>query len=471
MSVQSETNGSAPVGVVTPGVLAMRGGGADEVVKKALADDKRDALLFAVRARWAALAVIAILIIFINGRWSAVYYEALLVGFALIGWAQLKVGRVGRSRPELFLMFCDLALMTFTFVVPNPLDTQNFPLAMQFRISGFFYFYILLAGAALAYSWRTILAMGIWTSVLWTLGVSWAMLQPARFPELSARVGEALAGYGDLAAEIDPNSFHIPIRVQEIVVFLIVAGMLAVAGWRSNRLLIRHAGVERERTNLARYFSPNVVEQLATNDDPLKQVRTQDVAVLFVDIFGFTAFSEATPPSEVVGTLREFFSRMEGSVFGNSGTLDKYLGDGLMATFGTPIPGDNDASNALRCAQHMVRDVAACNAERRARGEAPLRVGFGLHYGNAVLGDIGSNRLEFAVIGNTVNIASRLEKLTRPLDAAIVASDVLIRRVGEEPDKDVDLAGFAHQAPQAIRGLSESIGIWTLPAATATGDR
>ena len=133
--------------------------------------------------------------------------------------------------------------------------------------------------------------------------------------------------------------------------------------------VIRHAAVERERSNLARYFSPNVVEELSKHDEPLKQVRTQNVAVLFVDIVGFTAFAAARTPEEVVRTLREFHALMEQEVFRHSGTLDKYLGDGLMATFGTPFAGKDDAANALRCAQAMM--TAADRLERRTRRGRP----------------------------------------------------------------------------------------------------
>jgi adenylate cyclase len=176
---------------------------------------------------------------------------------------------------------------------------------------------------------------------------------------------------------------------------MIVAVTLAVAVRRSNDLLIRHAAVERERGNLARYFSPNVVEELSKNDEPLKQVRAQNVAVLFVDIVGFTAFADARTPEEVVRTLREFHALMEQEVFRHSGTLDKYLGDGLMATFGTPFAGNDDASNALRCAQAMMAAADRWNDERKAACEAPIRVSFGLHYGPVVLGDIGLTCLEF----------------------------------------------------------------------------
>jgi adenylate cyclase len=226
--------------------------------------------------------------------------------------------------------------------------------------------------------------------------------------------------------------------------------------------VIRHAAVERERGNLARYFSPNVVEELSRNDEPLKQVRSQNVGVLFVDIVGFTAFAAARTPEEVVRTLREFHALMEQEVFRHSGTLDKYLGDGLMATFGTPFAGKDDAGNALRCAQAMMAAADRWNGERNAAGQPPIHVSFGLHYGPVVLGDIGLTCLEFAVIGSTVNAASRLEGLTRALGCALVASDDLVSCAKAELGSgDAAFRPLVAQAPQMIRGLEQPIAIWT----------
>ena len=111
----------------------------------AIADSKREGLLLAVRARWVALAVTAVTLPIINPNWDMIYYVVMLGLFALIGWAQLKVGKVGRSQPELLLIFCDLALMTFLTVVPNPLSAVNWPAGMQFRFDTFIYFFIFLA--------------------------------------------------------------------------------------------------------------------------------------------------------------------------------------------------------------------------------------------------------------------------------------------------------------------------------------
>ena len=195
----------------------------------------------------------------------------------------------------------------------------------------------------------------------------WVWWQPDRDPALTARIAAAMGSDHRLFELISPNSIVFGARIQEIVVFMIVAVTLAVAVRRSNDLLIRHAAVERERGNLARYFSPNVVEELSKHDEPLKQVRTQNVAVLFVDIVGFTAFADVRTPEEVVRTLREFHALMEQEVFRHNGTLDKYLGDGLMATFGTPFAGNADASNALRCAQAMMAAADRWNGAAQER--------------------------------------------------------------------------------------------------------
>ena len=115
----------------------------------ALVESKREGLLLAVRARWVALAVTAATLPILNPHWEVIYYVLMLGLFAVIGWAQLKVGKAGRSWPELFLMFCDLALLTFLSVVPNPWSTVNWPMAMQYRFDSFLYFFVFLATACL----------------------------------------------------------------------------------------------------------------------------------------------------------------------------------------------------------------------------------------------------------------------------------------------------------------------------------
>ena len=428
---------------------------------RAIDKAKGEGLLLAVRARWAALAVIAVLVPFLNPNWEVLYYIVLIGLFALVGWAQLKVGKTGRSRPELLLLFCDLALMTIITVIPNPWRAVDWPTAMQYRFDNFIYFFVFLAAGTLAYNWRTVVAMGTWTAGLWLTGVIWVSSFPNPKPELTSQLKSVFGADQRLLSLLDPNVIGLGLRVQEIVVFLIVAITLAITVRRSSNLVVDHAAVVRERTNLARYFSPNVVEELSHNDEPLKQVRTQDVAVLFVDIVGFTEFANSRDPTDVIETLREFHAAMEEQVFRHHGTLDKYLGDGLMATFGTPFVGDNDAGNALNCSYAMMAAVDALNKIRLQAGRPALQASFGLHYGPAVLGDIGAHRLEFAVIGNTVNVASRLEGLSRSLGSPLVASDDIVQKARKTTRYcDQRFNDLVEQPAQRIRGVEHPVVLW-----------
>jgi adenylate cyclase len=170
----------------------------------------------------------------------------------------------------------------------------------------------------------------------------------------------------------------------------------------------------------------------------------------------------------VIALLRGFHARLEAAVFEHDGTLDKYLGDGAMATFGTPETGPDDAGNALAAARAMLRSIDAWNRERAARGDPPIRLSIGIHYGEVVLGDVGSaRRLEYAVIGDVVNVASRLEELTRALDTSLVVSDALISAVRAEGDRRAALAGLERTAPHALRGRTAAVALWVLRAPAA----
>lgn len=438
-------------------------GSANRFAEAALERHKQQGMELAIRARWLALGVFALMLPVVNPNWSVIYYEVLLLAVAAIGWMQRRVARVGRAPLEIALIFADFAVLTIAVSVPNPLSALDWPAAMVYRESGFKYFFVLLAFGTLAYSWRTVRGIGNVAALLWlvTLALAWWLAEAD--PALTQAALTAFGMVPGMADFLDPNSFQFHIRIQEVVVFVVVAWILAASVRRSNRLLLEHAALERERANLARYFSPNVVEELSRNDEPLKRIRSQEIAVLFVDIVDFTRFAAQRPPEEVIATLRQFHQRMEAEVFRHGGTLDKYLGDGLMATFGTPIAGPEDALNALRCARAMIESMVEWNAGRVASGESPIRAGFGLHYGPAVLGDIGANRLEFAVIGDTVNVASRIEALTRPLQVSLAASDELVSRVRREtPGADDPAGDLVKHDGQSIRGLDRRFTVWTL---------
>ena len=431
--------------------------------EEALARHKREGLALYIKARWIALSIVAVMLPFLNPDWDVLYYHGVLAVIAINGWVASRVGRVGVSRLELLVLFVDLLALTVCLTAPNPFEDSDWPTAMTYEFGNFIYFFIILAGGTLAYSWRTIIAIGHWTAALWLCGVGLVWYFGVTYPELTEAATIAFGDDPDLLVFFDPNNVVFDVRVQEVVVFVLVAYTLALMVRRFNLLLPNNASLERERANLSRYFSPNVVEELSKNDEPLKQIRTHNVAVLFVDIVGFTNLVSDEHPENVIGMLRGFHQRMETEVFAHNGTLDKYLGDGLMATFGTPVAGERDAINALGCAKAMVQAMEQWNAERRDAGQPEITANFGVHYGPVVLGDIGVNRLEFAVVGNTVNVASRLEKLTRELDASIAISDHARAQAEREASQtDPTLAGFVDRGKRDIRGLDAPINVWTL---------
>lgn len=226
----------------------------------------------------------------------------------------------------------------------------------------------------------------------------------------------------------------------------------------------QRAEAERARANLARYFSPNIVDLLAEQDEPLGPVRRQMVAVLFVDIVGFTRMAEAMAPEAVVAMLREFHERMANRIFACGGTIEKYIGDEIFAVFGLPQASPHDAHIALRCATSMLDELAAWNQARAAKREVPLAIGIGVNYGPAVLGDVGTEHsLAFTVIGDTVNVASRLQSLTRELETPLVVADAVVRQiVGDHPDSQVELPiALQDRGERELRGRNGTIRIWT----------
>jgi adenylate cyclase len=192
-------------------------------------------------------------------------------------------------------------------------------------------------------------------------------------------------------------------------------------------------------------------------------VRRETVAVLFADIVGFTRMAERMPPEAVMAMLREFHQRMTAAIFACGGTVEKYIGDAILAVFGLPHASAQDAANALRCADRMLAALEVWNRDRELRDEPPLAIGIGLNYGPAVIGDVGSDQgLSFTVIGDTVNTASRLQGLTRSLTTLLVASDALVvaARNASMPELEPILPRLEDRGEQSLRGRSEPVHVW-----------
>ncbi len=238
-------------------------------------------------------------------------------------------------------------------------------------------------------------------------------------------------------------------------VVLLVAGIIAgiVAGsLRRQFEKSVAAAVARDRvTNLfGQHVSPAVVDRLlATQTDPPSEMR--EVCVLFLDIRGFTAMTRQRPAGETVALLNDFFADMIEIVDRNNGIINKFLGDGFLALFGAPLPDPKAAANALAAARGMLAAVDRWNEERP---RTPLRVGIGIHLGEAVTGTVGSpQRKEYTVIGDTVNLAARLEQLTKETGSQLLVSSA-VHNATTGADGATDLG------PLPIRGYDKEVRVW-----------
>ncbi|UQA58896.1 adenylate/guanylate cyclase domain-containing protein [Polyangium aurulentum] len=219
------------------------------------------------------------------------------------------------------------------------------------------------------------------------------------------------------------------------MVFTAINGVFAaVIASNSRKLILRSAAeslarerLEQDRDRLAKYFSKDVVD-LVLNDPGSIGLggRRMHATVLFADIRNFTQLSTMMQPEEVVDLLNRYFSMMVDIVFANGGTLDKFLGDGLMALFGVPYPIEKPEERAVRTALEMLDALQGLNHELEARGMLRLDIGVGINCGAVVAGNIGSSqRHEYTVIGDTVNLAARLEALNKETRTQVLVTSAV----------------------------------------------
>lgn len=462
------TDRTDPAATRPPGLLSAR-------LRAAFLGERVAALRLLMWVRLGVMAVVAGLLVVLNPTEVILYWHGLLVVFALLAWLHYWVvrRRPAVQWPSYLFATVDFAVLSLAILIPNPLQTVDYPPQLALRFDNVTYFFLLAANYAFIYQPRLMLWVGFSAALAWSAGLTWLITRDGAMSVFTlARDGfdlDRLSWQVDFEAAIgvflDPRFVDLGVWLQNVVVMLLTFGCLSVVVQRGRRLVLRQATIERERANLGRYFPPSMVDRLAREDAPLGATRQQSVAVLFADIVGFTRLMEHERSEALIETLRDVHAALESTVFDHGGTLDKYLGDGVMATFGTPDPAPDDPSRAIACGKAMLTAIDALSAQRVSSGLSPIRLSVGLHYGPVVLGDIGTERrLEYAVLGDTVNVAARLEAQTRSLGyRMLVSADVL--GAAQEAGAASDLLdGFQRHDTQSLRGRAAPLSVCGWPA-------
>ena len=398
------------------------------------------------------LGVSYLLVLIVSPSALWLYLFLVIGAFVCTGWLQFWLAKkeIGGWWRTYLATALDFALLTFALIYPPIGTPEDIHPAFFLRFGSFDFLYLILAGLAISLNPALLVWGGVCVAVFWSVGVWWLVYVRDAVYSLN-EISD------DRAAEIrlmaDPAFIDLGVQLQSMVVFVLVAIMLAIAVEASQRLFRRQVSQERRATNLSRYLPAESVEALADRDDPFSVEAETNAAILFADVVGFSAMAEKATPKEVIALLQGVHEVVAEQVFAHNGVLDKFIGDGAMATFGAVTKSDRDAANAVECAEAILRAIAAFN---RTRPGDPVRISVGVHYGPVVVGDVGSaRRMELAVIGDTVNVAARLEAATRQLDVGAAISEEAIVAAGR-PDQPA-LIG-----PLQVKGRATPVVIYGL---------
>jgi adenylate cyclase len=415
------------------------------------AEALRRQILLSERKRMLALAVVLAALLAITTLFATVFYDltARMFPGGIKWW--MPASLVGP-----FVLFEIGALFVLRWRMAHGLD---FPQPARFANA---LVETSLPGviiAVLAGRMNAQLVFGFWPPLLYFVFIILSTLRLDFWLSLWTGIVAAVEQYAlaahflqlDMSAAVanETQTYHLS-RSVILLMAGVVAGVVALTLRRQFENSVMAAASRDRVTNLfGQHVSPAVVEQLlAQHSDPPSELRP--VCVLFLDIRGFTAQTRRRPADETVALLNDFFAEMVAIVDRHDGIINKFLGDGFLALFGAPLPDDRAAAKALAAGQAMLQAVDAWN---RARPAQALRIGIGIHVGDAVTGTVGSpQRKEYTVIGDTVNLAARLEQLTKETGARLLVSDAL---------RDAArAAGASDLGPMKIRGYDEDVRVW-----------
>lgn len=423
----------APSRATTPGRGAVRGrlgtfvlgsglmGAVPERVRAAIAAEQEAGEVLVCCVQAAAIAMFGALYALTPKAFPAgVPFEPVpwtLAAYALFTGLRLWLALRRRLRPWFLALsvVVDIAVLMLT-IWSFHLQYQA-PPALYLKAPTLMYAFILIALRALRFEVRWVLLAGITASLGWLALVAYALA--ADEVSVTRNYAEYMMSYSVLiGAEVD-----------KVVSLLVVTAIVALAIARARRLMVRAVAEQQAATGLSRFFAPEVASSIRGADAELAsgQGVLREAAVMMVDLRGFTPLSRHLSPAATIALLRDYQDRIVPVVQACGGSIDKYMGDGILATFGATRASRTYAADALRAVEAALDAGAAWERERAEAGLLPVRIGAAVATGPILCGTIGhASRLEYTVIGEAVNLAAKLEKHTKAEGVrAVAAGDAL----------------------------------------------
>jgi adenylate cyclase len=363
-----------------------------------------------------------------------------LGGLVAITLLTLVLATSGRFRPWVLWVFTtlDVGLLTHCLVMLAAQSGQPVQLALETPVA--LLIFVFLATAAVRHRPFLILYTGGLFIANWMVIWLWASY---------------VGGDSWMPGTLTTN-------LTNLAVVGLTAYALYVAVKRARRASTNAITEAHLRGNLSRYFSPQLVDEIAQAGTAARSFRSQKAAILFVDLRGFTGFAEGMAADQVADFLNEYRRRIAEPIARHGGIIDKFIGDGAMAIFGVPEPCADDARHAVLAGLDLLSVIDRWRAERVAEGLSPVEIGIGIHYGDVIAGALGDEqRLEYTVVGDAVNAAARIERLTAELGAPLlVSADVLAAAPGLG-----EILQLPEPVTRPLRGRRQPIRLYPLAVA------
>ncbi|NKB55699.1 MAG: adenylate/guanylate cyclase domain-containing protein [Alphaproteobacteria bacterium] len=380
------------------------------------------------------------------------------VGMSLAAYFAFSVLRIWlayRVRlPGWFLSLSVIADLTLLMMLIWSFHIQyDQPASFYLKAPTLLYVFIFIALRALRFEARFVLLAGLASAVGWLLLVGYVITIDPRDNMITR----------DYVAYMTSNTVLLGAEFDKVISILMVTGILSVALVRARKLLERSVIEATAAADLARFFSPEIASKITHSDQQIRpgQGEAREAAILNVDIRGFTIMANDMDPSDLIQLLYDYESRMVPIIQAHGGNIDKFLGDGILATFGAVLPTDAYAADAMRTVDALLDAADAWNADRAAIGRSPISIGMAVVTGRIIFGAVGDDtRLEYTVIGDPVNLCAKLEKHNRTARTRALATYEaveLAKRQGYVPSGIPE-----RQQSAAIEGVTSGVDLVVL---------